>query len=240
MKTTNSFEALKYYMDLTDRMVESLLESARRESDLPMHQELHALKKVASEMVGPKVAADILPKMACKAGCSHCCHVKVGVHPIEAFLIAFYIERVLPFSAKYRFLEALDTFEGNFDLDEEAWRNKITCPFLIDQTCGIYPVRPFNCAAYNSTNVQECIASFEGKSKDHDTNLSVWGYFVTLLNLLENHIETQFGLYSESIDLAGSVDYILRENPLEKVGVYERWLAGSTELDKFRFTRSQD
>jgi len=68
----------------------------------------------------------------CKKGCSHCCHQPVAITPQEAALIGDYIGRKpsKPRHQKY---------------DRES---RDPCPFLKDNACSIYKVRPIACRTF--------------------------------------------------------------------------------------------
>jgi len=109
---------------------------------------------------------DLPEGAACKEGCAHCCHLKVGVSIPEVLVIynelaaqttpegfAYLKERVLGVAAK-----------GN-TLDEAFWLSTRTpCPFLdvdANRLCMIYRLRPFSCRAYHSTDLGACQESFD-------------------------------------------------------------------------------
>lgn len=70
----------------------------------------------------------IAPHVACRRGCSACCHINVSIFPLEAQLISAWTGRAVlsrPLSPK--------DFHGT------------PCPFLEHGTCSIYEHRPFAC-----------------------------------------------------------------------------------------------
>jgi Fe-S-cluster containining protein len=102
---------------------------------------------------------------ACKQGCAHCCHLRVGVSIPEVLVIygelsgqttpegfALLKERVLGVVAK-----------GN-TLDNAFWlTTQNPCPFLdvdTNRLCLIYSLRPFSCRAYHSTDLEACQKGF--------------------------------------------------------------------------------
>jgi Fe-S-cluster containining protein len=73
-------------------------------------------------------SAALAPYVACKAGCTSCCHYEVHLYPIEAELIEKRTtHRRLPTQ------EAPARFHGT------------PCPFLHEGHCGIYDARPMSC-----------------------------------------------------------------------------------------------
>ena len=109
---------------------------------------------------------DLPEGSACKQGCAHCCHLRVGVSIPEVLVIyselsgqttpegfALLKERVLGVVAK-----------GN-TLDDTFWLTTQTpCPFLgvdTNNLCLIYDLRPFSCRAYHSTDLDACKTGFD-------------------------------------------------------------------------------
>lgn len=69
-------------------------------------------------------------KSGCKKGCSACCYYNVDITPLEADLIAEFTGRKI-----------VSGHTGN-----TVYPSK--CPFLVDNACSIYPVRPYMCRSY--------------------------------------------------------------------------------------------
>ena len=117
--------------------------------------------------------------VSCKLGCTHCCRQLVAINTFEAEALTAWIQ-TLPESRQQqlaqRFHQALlklaaaglidrmvnedwlaDTESSNqFALDYLYQR--IPCPFLEDESCSIYPMRPLVCREYLVTSAPEhCI-----------------------------------------------------------------------------------
>jgi Fe-S-cluster containining protein len=119
--------------------------------------------------------------ISCGKGCSTCCCLFVNATLQEAEAICYYLyqnEALLAhFLENYpgwrsRVKEAGDPFrakegETASNREEKAagggkmgdlgeyWRNRIPCPFLADNACSIYPVRPVMCAGLIVTSPSE-------------------------------------------------------------------------------------
>jgi Fe-S-cluster containining protein len=98
-------------------------------------------------------------KVACKAGCGHCCHVVVGVTAPEALTIFDHLKR----SRSARELERLEARVVEFRertrglTSSERFSPEYPCVFLDDAgSCTIYEVRPFACRGMNSLDATEC------------------------------------------------------------------------------------
>jgi Fe-S-cluster containining protein len=86
----------------------------------------------------------VAPISSCKKGCSYCCYQAVAVSTWEVQKIAKYAKRKTTGFVGYS-VEKGETIRHI--QDQFA---KIPCPFLIDDLCTIYPVRPFMCRTHFS------------------------------------------------------------------------------------------
>ena len=101
--------------------------------------------------------------LACKQGCSWCCHFSIDIRPVEAFNIIEFMRDNFPADrieqihnellANHQALKNLD--------DEQRLRLNIKCPFLVEGRCSIYPARPQTCRNYHATDSAGCRQSFE-------------------------------------------------------------------------------
>jgi Fe-S-cluster containining protein len=125
-------------------------------------------------------------KITCSSGCTHCCHLFVGASVQEAEAIVYYLyrneEKLAQFLKTYpawraRVKESGDLFRkqpqenkrtdvnsGGQNLNSKVGdlaayaRLHIPCPFLQDNVCSIYEVRPFVCAGLVVTTPPEWCA----------------------------------------------------------------------------------
>jgi Fe-S-cluster containining protein len=136
--------------------VEAVEQLARRQEEL-IERELTVLQEQGGAV-------------SCRAGCAACCRQFVVVSPLEAVAIGRHVrsaedaqrQRWEAAHARHRaelpqwpslvrrlgaFREAqgyLSPEEGDL-LEREYWAAQIACPFLEEERCTIYPVRPFAC-----------------------------------------------------------------------------------------------
>lgn len=101
-------------------------------------------------------------KPACKAGCAFCCYYKVEARAHEILLIKDYMSN--HFSAE-KIASVLNTVTANAALirtltPEQHLTTNLQCALLENNQCSIYPVRPFRCRNFHSTNAQACEESF--------------------------------------------------------------------------------
>src|SRR5688500_18054147 len=92
--------------------------------------------------------------LACRAGCTWCCHFSVDVRAVEVFGILEFVERTFTAEEKARVYTEIRANSVALDkLDEfERMRRNVKCPFLSQGHCTIYAVRPQTCRNYHATS----------------------------------------------------------------------------------------
>lgn len=87
---------------------------------------------------------ELRSKVACKSGCSFCCHIPLGVQAHEVFLAADYIVKTFTPEELHAVIERArrhrETVAGISG--EASSRLRQTCPLLRDGHCSIYQARP--------------------------------------------------------------------------------------------------
>jgi Putative zinc- or iron-chelating domain len=130
------------------RQLYELIERAKRETNVdPAVQYLHS--RVDATLGGLKT----IP-IACKKGCSHCCHVWVSATALEVLFIAKRLRRTGAHSTMQR-VDAAHAHTGKFDADTRA-AQPYPCPMLEDDACSIYEIRPRACRFAASANATAC------------------------------------------------------------------------------------
>lgn len=107
-------------------------------------------------------------RVACHQGCSWCCHQAVLVTAPEALRIADYVTSMENASLRQTFiynLRQLDKRTRGMSLRQRASLHP-PCAFLVNGSCGIYPVRPLACAEFTSFDVQDCIRNYQTGFRD--------------------------------------------------------------------------
>jgi Fe-S-cluster containining protein len=138
-------------------------ERARVSDDIRQGGVLQAFAQSRPRHDARIAAAADLGTLACRAGCSFCCHFTVDVRPAEVFGILDYIDRSFGDAARARALAAVQANSASLaglSGEERATRN-VRCPFLDDGRCSIYPVRPQSCRNYHATYAAGCEQSWE-------------------------------------------------------------------------------
>ena len=86
-----------------------------------------------------RAAALMAPDVTCRKGCAHCCRIPVAISAGEARQIAKFIGRTAhPVSTPATREENIARFTGK------------PCPFLKDNLCTVYEVRPMVCRLFHS------------------------------------------------------------------------------------------
>jgi Fe-S-cluster containining protein len=102
-------------------------------------------------------------ELACRAGCTWCCHFKVDVRADEALALAEHVRTRLDATTRERVLAAAqrnaETIRTLAPADH--LRTNIACCFLVDGGCSVYAARPLACRNYHATDVRGCITLFE-------------------------------------------------------------------------------
>lgn len=111
-------------------------------------------------------AFDSNPKPACHSGCSHCCHLRVVAYAHELVAIHSYVNSKLSPPKRLEIIERIRSqYEKVKGLTEaEHFAVNVECPFLENNKCSIYPVRPMTCASYHSCSEAVCKQSYEEPS----------------------------------------------------------------------------
>jgi Fe-S-cluster containining protein len=102
-------------------------------------------------------------KIACVAGCTFCCHQRVGVFAHEAVALLEHLRTRLPQSAaetiERRILANAQTIDGW--TPEQHRAANLRCALLVEGRCAAYEVRPSACARYHSLSRARCEHAFE-------------------------------------------------------------------------------
>jgi Fe-S-cluster containining protein len=101
------------------------------------------------------MAADVNPHLACKRGCSYCCHVAVTITPAEAL----HIEQMTGHTANF------DDAAYYTPKDMDAMGHP-ACVFLKSGECSIYEVRPSVCRIFGSFSDPELYCK-DGATEHH-------------------------------------------------------------------------
>jgi Fe-S-cluster containining protein len=77
--------------------------------------------------------------LACRDGCSGCCHHHLSVFPVEAATLKEAIDKLPPEQRSKIEAQARETIE------REQRGEAVSCPLLVEDRCSVYASRPFIC-----------------------------------------------------------------------------------------------
>jgi hypothetical protein len=86
------------------------------------------------------LSVHVAPLSSCQKKCSYCCYQSVAIPTWE-------VDRIAKYSG--RKTTGFGGHTKNLKHIQEQFCN-VVCPFLINDACSIYPVRPFMCRAHYS------------------------------------------------------------------------------------------
>lgn len=103
--------------------------------------------------------------LACRRGCSFCCHAYVAVSAPEALLVAATI-RSWPRGQRDAAIASIRATDDRTRGLAPHQRNgpEMPCPLLVDGRCSAYAVRPFSCRAEVSMDAGACERLMNGEA----------------------------------------------------------------------------
>ncbi len=160
--------------------------------------------------------------VACRRGCSYCCHgQQVPVSAPEALEIAAHI-RTRPAERRHLLAERLVATDRRTRgrSRAEIMHEMLPCPFLLEGECGIYPVRPLACRAFVSLDLDPCKRGFSGEEVKIPSP-SVFAILQDFAVRATAEAAGKVGLAAGRYELHAAVFIALADDQAEK-----RWLAG--------------
>lgn len=128
---------------------------------------VHAIQRVHERVdaLAAQVRRQPGAGVACQAGCSHCCHLRVEAMAPEVFLLARQVHR-WPEAERQALQARLDTHAARAE-GLQMHQHRLRCPLLGDDNrCSAYAERPFMCRKLMSSSVAACAHPAQGAVED--------------------------------------------------------------------------
>jgi hypothetical protein len=181
---------------------------------------------------------------ACSAGCSHCCYQAVGVSAPEVFAIHDHLRATRSPAELQATLERIreaDERTRGMSLQDRLSPD-LPCPFLEQQRCSIYEVRPLVCRGKNSLDAAACERTLrdpEARAQFLAGTLAVPCFLEPIRAVHAVAAGMQLGLHelqglqTAPLELTAAMRILLEDPEL----VARRWLSGE---DPFEAARGGD
>jgi Fe-S-cluster containining protein len=165
-------------------------------------------------------------EVACKRGCSLCCHMQVEILPPEAFALAEWLKRHrTPAQLASITARLADNARRTRELGIEGRkRANIACALLGDDgACTAYEARPAQCRRFHSTDLARCESSY---ARPEDDSILSPAHPAVAHNAQVVVTVAQHGLRDRGLD-ATAVDMNLAlATALEDPRAWRRWRDG--------------
>lgn len=179
-------------------------------------------------------ASGVEPQLACKRGCTFCCHGYVSATAPQIFAAAAAVRgQGIAGEAALERLRATALRVQGF-----AWRDRIAlrlpCPLLVDAACSIYPARPLACRGYVSPSVAACERAFEQLTDE----VPIPSAYANVRSALEMALRAALqacALPAVSYELTGALT-----RALDCADAEVRWLRGEEVFAQALVDRSAD
>jgi Fe-S-cluster containining protein len=174
--------------------------------------------------------------LACRAGCSFCCHLRVMVYPHEAIALFRYLGSRIPKEQADGIRERLvenaagrGRLEGQARDADSRLSGRIACAFLVDGKCSAYEVRPAACSGYHSTSRERCENDFNGTNDSPEAIPMLQGlhFVATALDQGLDLALADARLWSSRIELHQALAALIRDPAL-----IARWRSGRELLPR--------
>jgi hypothetical protein len=170
--------------------------------------------------------------IACRVGCTYCCHLRVITTIPEVLRIAEYVRTKLGDQAVAAVRERISEHAvATAGLDAEARRRlRLPCSLLKDGLCSAYEVRPLSCRGWNSVDLSGCEADFREPAAGVRVPIYEGQYLVNAYvqagvvdGLRTGDVQADRVELQEALGVA-----------LEKTDAAERWLQGERVFEAAR------
>jgi Fe-S-cluster containining protein len=163
--------------------------------------------------------------LACRAGCSICCSLRIDVFAHEVFLLARFIRRHYSAEEIQALQERLAAHEAKvlpLSVFEHATRN-IPCPVLLsDGRCGAYEARPQSCRRHHSQDLATCQYTYDHPDDLESPSAHDRGLYRALTGAMQLNVDAYFDLGFDCTiyELGTALAEALRDP-----AAWDRWVA---------------
>lgn len=117
----------------------------------------------------------------CKIGCNRCC-------ALDPIVTSYELKRMLTEAKKTGCEFTLDEWKRLDEMtDEQRFYSKSMCPFLADDKCSVYDVRPITCRMLYSRKAETCETPQSEYFFFYDLHVEISGYLSSFM--FDEHIE---------------------------------------------------
>ena len=237
-RDVRQMERLGQLAKVAEAKTREMLQAARAApGDAARFDGLHAILQGAMGMMEAEVESGyagaemsrVKESIACRKGCSFCCHLAVEATIIEAICVWRRASQSPQLTANI-----LETGPKTANVPAlERWQLKVRCPMLgADGACQVYDVRPGGCRAYVSVDVAACEGALvTAGTPEEDLGVPI----VTFPRKIETAISIGVrracaaeNLQSCNVELTGAL-YLLATDPTAA----SRWLAGEAVFQPY-------
>jgi hypothetical protein len=175
-------------------------------------------------------------RIACREGCSFCCHLRVLVYPHEAIGLYRYLRSQMPkdrCDAISKQIAANAKLIAAYDREGKLPPN-LPCAFLVEGRCSAYDARPNTCSGYHSLSRERCERAFEARATaqtsgamdatNHSDSVPMLQGLRFVAGALDEGLDAglaEAGLSNARLELHTALNALLR-NP----SLIERWRSG--------------
>lgn len=177
IKSFKKFFSLQFSNIGLEKRIEKIILNAKNQDD--------SIKRISDVHLSLDYELEKLDRV-CTKGCSTCCHQVVNVFKDEAEIIKNYItnhftleQRKITTAIAEEYIKKVNkSFKGKkFTALDFSYKNYkencfkgIQCPFLHDNLCAIYQVRPIECRAFLSIKEPEACQAKQGEYSNPNPN----------------------------------------------------------------------
>ncbi|MGR3179682.1 MAG: YkgJ family cysteine cluster protein [Candidatus Anammoxibacter sp.] len=224
------------------KMLKSYMDQSLEDLTTVLDKHGISLNTLSSAMVRFIQSIFDLPEgTACRKGCAHCCHLRVGVSIAEAIVIFDQIKQnATDKGLEFLKQKVIHTAQKGNTLEDAWWLiSQTSCPFLDTQDqnlCMIYDLRPFSCRAYHSTDVSVCRSGFEQAQTAQIPCFPFYRAFTDMYSTVFIKVMAQRGLASYQVGLVAVLGILFESDDAGEEGghLIEEWFSGK---DVFKAAR---